>query len=184
MNAAAQDPVKMIEKLVEAQGEMLRRLVEAQGEGSRAELDRLAQLLAEQVQAQNGALDETETRLATSYGLLRQQLGGPVEGLAIDVPRIRCVLPEAAAAGDEVQIHLQNAGAVIEVAFSGGGGPVLAAPKAGSTSEVVLVDVPGGAATGTVTVRTARGDAVSLTPFVVGRRQRPADPSVLLIRVR
>lgn len=184
MNAAAQDPVQIIEQLVQAQGEMLRQLVEAQGKGSREELDRLAELLGEQMRAQNGALDETETRLAASYGLLRQQLGGPVEGLAIDVPRIRCVSPEAGASGDEVRLHLQNAGTITDVAFSSGGGPVLAPPKAGSTSEVVLVDVPGGAATGPITVRTSRGDAVSLTPFVVGRAHRPADPSFLYVKIR
>ena len=184
MNAAAQDPVVLIQQLVEAQGDMLRTLVEAQGKGSRDELDRLAALLGEQVRAQNGALDETETRLATSYGLLRQQLGGPVEGLAIDVPRVRSIVPEAGAVGDTVRLHLQNAGTVSDVAFHGSGGPVLVPPGAGSTSEVVVVDVPAGAATGPVTVRTSRGDAVSLTPFVVGRVQRPADEALLFIRFR
>ena len=169
-----------------------------QNENYAEQMERLNTVLVTGLSERATGLRDVEVRLIRDYETIRRQLAGPADDEASALPsaRIVSINPPAAMEGDQVAIHLRNAGRPTRVAFAAEGGlaEVTPAPDhitTGSAGKqprdvVVKVEVPKGAVTGPVTVVTDRGDPTSTFDFEVRADPYPdlVRPDQLFVRFR
>ena len=152
-----------------------------QNENYAEQMGRLNEALVQGLAERNTGLRDVEIQLIRDYEVIRRQLAGPSDDEATTLPsaRIVSIYPPAAMAGEEIAIHLRNAGNPTRVAFAAEDGTLVEvtppAPARGTTGLagrgardiIVRVTVPDGAVTGRITVITDRGDPTSAFDFVV-----------------
>jgi hypothetical protein len=171
-----------------------------QNENYAEQMGRLNEALVQGLAERNTGLRDVEIQLIRDYEVIRRQLAGPSDDEATTLPsaRIVSVNPPAAMVGDEIAIHLRNAGNPTRVAFAAENGTLVEVTPAASASgaaglagrgardRAVRVTVPDGAVTGRITVITDRGDPTSAFDFYVLASAYPdlASPGQLFVRFR
>src|SRR5262249_38595322 len=105
-----------------------------QNETYAQQMERLNAPLVTGLTQRTPGLRDVEVQLIRDYEVIRRQLAGPADDEASTLPsaRIVSINPPAGKVGDEVCIHLRNAGRPTRVAFAAADGGLAEVTPAGT----------------------------------------------------